>query len=117
MADFGIYLNVKNDSGKPLFYQSISTSDPDCCKADYPPVIPSNSTGQIHITDACQKGADASVTYANDGPEDRSYSWYAACSSFSPDNQAQGPGVISYNKTGHPLKVTIDVGPVAKQGA
>jgi hypothetical protein len=109
VADFGIYLNVTNHSGMPLFYQGSNPPDPAGGKPDYPPVIPDNSTGQIHIPADSPAGAEGTVTYANDGPQDRSYTWSAACSTFNPDNHAQGPGVTSYNRSGHPLKVIIDV--------
>jgi hypothetical protein len=116
MADFGVYFNVTNRTGKALMFKGFNTPEPDCCKASYPPVIPSDSVPhQIHLTDPCfSTGAEGSILYADDGSADTSYNWYGDCPVGSPDNHASGPGVVSYNKGGHPLTVTIDLPPVSK---
>jgi hypothetical protein len=116
MADFGVYINVTNRTGKPLVFKEFSTPEPDCCKASYPQVIPSDDVPhQIHLTDPCSSiGAEGTITYGSDGSGDAVYPWYGDCPVWSSDNHASGPGVLTWNKGGHPLTVTVDLPPVSK---
>jgi hypothetical protein len=116
MADFGVYINVTNNTGKPLNYRGFATPEPDCCKPNYPEVIPSDGVPrQIHLTDPCSStGAEGTITYANDGSADTAYSWHGDCPVWSSDNQADGPGILSWNRTGHPLTVSVYLGAAPK---
>lgn len=115
MADFGVYFNVTNRTGKSLTFKQFNSAEGDCCKASYPPVIPSDSVPhQIHLTDPCfSTGAEGTIIYEADGSEGP-YAWYGDCPVGTPDNHASGPGVLSYNHGGHPLTVTIDLPPPPK---
>lgn len=116
MADFGVYFNVTNRTGKPLIYKQFNSAEGDCCMASYPQIIPSDSAPhQIHLTDPCTSmGAEGTIFYSGDGTETPAYAWYGDCPVGSPDNHASGPGVVSYNHGGHPLTVTVDLPPVPK---
>jgi phospholipase C len=111
MADFGVYFEVTNNLGVPLFYLKSDLTD-----AAYrgPSSIPSDGAPHlVHLADPhFLRGAKATVYFtAEVGGELRQYAWYGACPVWSPDNEANGPGVLRFNQGGHPLTVTLVVDP------
>ena len=114
MADFGVYFQITNALGSPLGFAGFESAEGDCCTYDGPGSIPNDSQPhQVHLNDPCfSRGAEGVVFFvASVQGQLRQYTWYGDCPVGSPDNHASGPGILSWNKTGHPLTVTISVNP------
>jgi phospholipase C len=111
MADFGVYLEVTNNLGTPLYYLKSDLVD---ATYDGPSLIPGDGVPHVvHLGDPhFARGAEGTVYFtANVAGELRQYAWAASCPVWSPNNSASGPGVLRYNVAGHPLTVTIAISP------
>lgn len=109
MADFGVYFEITNNIGVPLYFAKA-----DLVGATYegPTSIPSDGAPHlIHLKDPnFAQGADGTVFFNADlDGEVRQYAWYGTCPAWSPNNQATGPGLLRFNASGHPLTVIIAV--------
>jgi phospholipase C len=109
MADFGVYFEVTNNLSAPLSYLKSDLVD---ATYDGPSTIPADGVPHVvHLADPYGfRGAEGTVyfTAVVDGAL-RQYAWYGTCPVWSPDNGANGPGVLRFNGGGHPLTVTIAV--------
>jgi phospholipase C len=111
MADFGVYFEVTNNVGVPLSYLKSDLVD---ATYDGPSTIPSDGVPHlVHLADPYfARGAEGTVhfTAVVDGHL-RQYAWYGSCPVWSADNAARGPGVLQFNRGGHPVTVTIAISP------
>jgi phospholipase C len=111
VADFGVYFQITNNLGAPLSYLKSSLVD---ATYDGPSLIPSDGQPhRVHLNDPYfARGAEGTVYFtAVVNGQLRQYAWYGSCPVWSSDNSVGGPGVLDYNKGGHPLTVTIAVAP------
>lgn len=112
MADYGVYFEVTNTIGVPLYFLKFESAEGDCCRYNGPQVIPSDGIPhRVHLADPCfARGAEGTAYfYALVHGHIRQYAWYGDCPVWSPNNNARGPGIRDFNGTGHPLTVTIGV--------
>src|SRR5450759_3238953 len=107
MADYGVYFEVTNNLGVPLSYLKADLID---ATYDGPLTIPSDGVPHVvHLADPyVARGAEGTVYFTAlvDGNL-RQDAWYGSCPVWSPDNAARGPGVLRFNRGGHPLTVTL----------
>lgn len=109
MADFGVYFEVTNNLGVPMYYLKSDLID---ATYDGPASIPSDGQPHVvHLDDPYAfRGAEGTVHFTADiDGELRQYSWNGTCPVWSSANGASGPGVLRFNGTGHPLTVTVAV--------
>jgi phospholipase C len=111
-VDFGVYLQITNRLPVPLYFSSFVSAEGDCCTYDGPSSIPNDGQPhQVHLNDPCTgRGAEGTAYFLADVDGVlRQYAWHGNCPVWSPDNAADGPGVLTFNGSGHPLTVTISV--------
>lgn len=109
MADFGVYFEVTNNLGVPMYYLKSDLVD---ATYDGPASIPSDGQPHlVHLADPYAfRGAEGTVYFTADiNGELRQCAWCGTCPVWSSDNGASGPGVLRFNGTGHPLTVTVAV--------
>lgn len=109
MADFGVYFEVTNNLGASLSYLKSDLVD---ATYDGPSSIPSDGAPHaVHLADPyVARGAGGTVYFtAVVAGELRQYAWYGTCPVWSPNNGANGPGVLRFNGSGHPLTITIAI--------
>lgn len=110
--DFGIYFQITNGLGVPLYFSRFVSSEGNCCTYDGPQSIPNDSKPhQVHLFDPCSgRGAEGTAYFIAEVEDElREYAWYGNCPVWSSTNNASGPGISAYNTGGHPLTVTIAV--------
>jgi phospholipase C len=110
--DYGVYFQITNGLGVPLYFSRFVSAEGNCCTYDGPQWIPNDSKPhQVHLNDPCGgRGAEGTAYFiAEVGDELREYAWYGDCPVWSSTNNATGPGVTAYNRGGHPLTVTVAV--------
>jgi phospholipase C len=114
MADFGVYFEITNALGAPLYFSRFDSAEGGCCTYDGPQSIPNDGRPhQVHLNDPCSgRGAEGTAYFIADVVGSlREYAWHGDCPVWSSSNHADGPGISSFNSGGHPLTVTIAVDP------
>ncbi len=107
MANFGVYFEITNNTGRDLSYVS---SDLDDARYDGPQTIPSNNQPtEVHLDDPYfSEGASGTVYFITQiKGVIRKYAWYGSCPVGS-DNSASGPGITHWTGPhGHPTYINI----------
>ena len=110
--DFGVYLQITNSLPVALNFSRFESSESQCCTYAGPASIPNDGQPHtVHFNDPCTGvGAEGTAYFVAeiDGVA-REYAWHGNCPVWSSAKQASGPGITSFNKTGHPLQVQISV--------
>lgn len=112
LVDYGVYFQITNLLPVPMHFSRFASSEGDCCTYGGPQLIPNDGKPhEVHLNDPCGgRGAEGTAYFVADVDGVlREYAWHGNCPVWSTTNDATGPGVSSYNKTGHPLTVTIAV--------
>lgn len=113
MANFGVYLSVKNSMTRPM-YVDLSRSSLDSCSwgSGSPPTpIKAGQSATIYMNDdEASIGARGTATYFIVEPEEtKYYSFYGSCPVGSSSNGCTGPGLGSWNDSGHPLNASFEI--------
>jgi hypothetical protein len=108
MANFGVYIQITNQTGQPLGF--VASDSGGCSPCTAPPTIPSDGRSYtVHFGDPCfSEGAEGTVYYLTliDGKM-RKYAWYGSCP-VTGSNEAEGPGIQSWTGPhGHPTYITV----------
>jgi len=107
MANFGVYIQISNNTGVALGY--VGSDAGSCSPCTAPPSIPSGGQGTVHFDDPCfSEGAEGTVYYLAliDGKM-RKYAWYGSCPVVG-SNEASGPGIQTWTgPSGHPTNITV----------
>ncbi|HEV7645480.1 MAG TPA: hypothetical protein VGO50_16175 [Pyrinomonadaceae bacterium] len=107
MANFGVYFEITNNTGRDLSYVG---SDLDDATYDGPQTIPSNNQPtEVHLDDPhFSEGASGTVYFiVQMKGVIRKYAWYGSCPVGS-DNSASGPGITNWTgPRGHPTYINI----------
>ncbi len=112
MADFGVYFMITNKTSEVLSFVGVDHLDHASWDESNPKLIPNDGKPyKIHLNDPdTAAGAGGVIHYVGHiKGEYRYYAWYGDCPVWHKYNSANGPGITSWNDTGHPLTVTIFV--------
>ncbi len=108
MANFGVYIEITNNTGAPLGFMRADSGS--CSPCNAPPTIPSDGRQyEVHFDDPCfSEGAEGTVYYlAKIDNQMREYAWYGSCPVVG-SNNASGPGIGNWTGPGgHPTRISV----------